>query len=90
VVKIKRQEIINWILRIFLIVIGIIIIYQLLRKILGGSWELQLILALIIANLSYSFYAGNKLAEQKGWSKQFEKRFEALAHDFKDHLKHKK
>lgn len=74
--------IIMWALRVFLIVMGIIIIYQLLRKLLGGSWMLELILALVITNLTYSFY-------QKGWSKQFEKKFEALARDFKEHIKHK-
>lgn len=82
VVKIKK-EIIQWLLRIFLIVLGLIIIYQLLKKLLGGSWEMQLLIALAVANLGYSFYLGNKVSEQKGWSAQFEKRFEALAHDFK-------
>lgn len=78
----ETQEIVNWVLRIFLIVLGIVIIYQLLRKVLGGSWMEELILSLVIANLTYSFY-------QRGWLKQFEKRFEALAHDFKEHIKHK-
>jgi len=68
----------TWVLRIFLIVMGVILIYQLLRKIIGGSWELELMLALILTNLGYSFYIGNKISEQRGWSTQFEKRFEGL------------
>ncbi len=74
----EKTIIITWFLRIFLLLLGIILIYQLLRKVLGGSWHEQLFLGLIIANLGYSFYLGNKLSEQKGWLTQFEKRFEQM------------
>ncbi|HLC90943.1 MAG TPA: hypothetical protein VJI15_04185 [Candidatus Nanoarchaeia archaeon] len=77
------SEKIQWVLRIFLIVLGVILIYQMLRKIFGGSWEIEtIILTLVVTNITHSFY-------QIGWSKQFEKRFEALARDFKEHH-HKK
>ena len=60
-------------------VLSLILIYQLLRKILGGSWLFEsLTLALLIANVGYSFFLGNNISEQKGWSQQFEKRFEAF------------
>ncbi len=65
------------------------IIFQLLRKLLGGSWELELLIALAVANLGYSFYLGHRTAEQQGWSRQFEKKFESLGGDFKEHVKHK-
>jgi len=66
-----------WLLRLFLIVISIILIYQLLRKILGGSWDLEtIILTLVVTNLSYSFYLGNKLSILQGSFMQFEKKFE--------------
>lgn len=76
VVKIQKTTVVTWLLRIFLLLLGSILIYQLLRKIFGGSWHEQLLLGLILANLGYSFYLGNKLSEQQGWLTQFEKRFE--------------
>ncbi len=94
---IKISEALNWILRIFLIVVGIILIYQLLRKILGGSWEMEtFLITLVIANAGYSFYLGNQISELRGWSQQFEKRleekftalekrFDTVAADFKPH-----
>ncbi len=75
----------KWLLRIILLVLGVIAIYQIIKKIVGGSWELEaIILALVIANFGYSFYIGNSLSEQRGWTSQFEKRFDALAADFKE------
>ncbi len=102
---VKIAHFLQWVLRIFLIVVGLLAIYQLLRKIFGGSWEIEtLILTVVMANLSYTFYIGNKISEQQGWSQQFgerfgafERRFETLERkvgsletDFREHLQHSK
>jgi len=81
VVKIEQADIINWILRSFLVIAGIILIYQIIRKLMGGSWDLEsIMLTLLAVNIGYSFYLGNQVSqlqgEFKGWSRQFEKRFD--------------
>ncbi|MEK6950618.1 MAG: hypothetical protein AABX13_02750 [Nanoarchaeota archaeon] len=74
---------IQWLVRIILIVLGVIIIYQLLLKILGGSWVIEtIILAIVIANAGYTFYFANQVAELRGESRQFEKRFESFERRF--------
>ena len=41
---------------------------ELLRKVLGGSLGFEeIVIALLIANLGYSFYINSKLSEHMGW-----------------------
>jgi len=79
VVKIKKakqellQKIIYWIFLIFLVYL----IYELLSKLFGGSLGFEeLVIALLIANLGYSFYLrdsinklDSKICGHLGWHK---------------------
>jgi len=57
----------SWI-DILLILLGLLIAYQLLKKILGGSWEAEsLIIALIIFNLGLTWRIGMKLERHIAW-----------------------
>ena len=62
----------NWnkILYWFLVILMIYIIIEILRKIFGGSLSAEeIIIALLVANLGYSFYIGSKISEHLGWHK---------------------
>ena len=52
---VKIIDIIQIILIIFLIVFGIFLVYQIILKILGGSWETEaIIISLLIFNISFT------------------------------------
>ena len=63
--------------RILLAIFVIYLIFEIIRKILGGSWGVQeLIAALLVANLGYSFQINHrissmdsKLSGHLGWHK---------------------
>lgn len=43
------------------------IVYQLIRKLLGGSWGFEeIIIALLLANIGYSFVISSKLSKHLG------------------------
>jgi hypothetical protein len=89
-VKMEKNEILQTILKIFLIVLGIILIYQLIKKILGGSWDIEpLILTLVVVNLGHAFYFSNKLAKMETRRAVLINSFTHLSTDFKEHIKHK-
>ena len=60
------QKVFYWLLGIFVIYL----IYEILRKILGGSLATDaIVIGLLVANLGYSFYINSKLSEHLGWHK---------------------
>jgi len=60
---------IKWI-DILLIILGLIIIYQLLRKIFGGSWQTEsIIIALLMFNLGLTWKICMKLDGHINWHK---------------------
>lgn len=60
------QKVLFWLLGIFVIYL----IYEILRKILGGSLATDaIVIGLLVANLGYSFYINSKLSEHIGWHK---------------------
>lgn len=62
----KLKKIIYWGLIIF---VGYLV-FEILRKILGGSLGFEeIIIGLLVANLGYSFYINSKLSEHIGWHK---------------------
>lgn len=62
----KWEQILYWLLVLFMVYI----IIELLRKILGGSLGFEeLVVGLLIANLGYSFYINAKLSEHIDWHK---------------------
>ncbi len=66
----------NW-LDIILILLGLFIAYQLLKSILGGSWETEsLIIALLIFNLGLTWRLNMKFEGHISWHKVVDKRYE--------------
>ncbi len=59
----------NW-LDILLILLGLFIAYQILRKIFGNSWEIEsLIIALLIFNLGLTWRLNMKFEGHMSWHK---------------------
>jgi len=55
---------------LLLILLGIFIAYQLLRAILGGSWQIEtIIIALLIFNLGLTWKLSLKLEGYMNWHK---------------------
>jgi len=64
---------IDWV-DVLLALLGLFIAYQLLRKILGGSWQTEaLVIALLIFNLSLTWKLNMKFEGHIGWHKAREK-----------------
>ena len=58
------------IIDIILILAGLFIAYQLLLKILGGSWQTEdLLITLLAINLGLTWRIGTKLEGHIGWHK---------------------
>jgi len=78
------------VLKTILIVYIIYVIYQIVKRGLGGSWGFEaLIIAILIANLGYSFYISAQLQRHLGKHSIFDKQFSSLCKDFKE-LKNKR
>ena len=59
-------KIFHWLLVVFILYL----VYELLRKILGGSLGFEeLVVGLLIANLGYSFYLNSLMSEHLGYHK---------------------
>jgi len=75
------------ILIIILILFGTFIIYQLIRKILGGSWTTEnIIIALLIFEIGLTFTIAVSLARLISDHNHLKGQFCSLAKDFKEHL----
>lgn len=62
--KIVKEHLIELLLVLF----GILIAYQLVRKLIGGSWQTEsLIIALLIFDLGLTWRIGSKLEGHLGW-----------------------
>jgi len=60
----------NTLTNIALLLFAIFIAYQILKKLLGGSWAFEsIIIALIVFNLGISLKTHTKLAGHIGWHK---------------------
>lgn len=71
---------------IFLILFGIFMLIQVLRKILGGSWTSEdVILGFLFLNLGFTIGVVIVLAELKSDHNHLNRQFYALATDFKSH-----
>ena len=58
------------IIEIILFLLGVFIAYQLLKKILGGSWQTEsLIIGLLIFNLGITWRLNSKFEGHIGWHK---------------------
>lgn len=71
-----------------LILFGLLLIYQILRKVFGGSWETEdIIIALLIFNLGSIFTIGLSFAKLKSDHSHLANQFRNLANDFKKYIK---
>lgn len=88
----KKERIMNIILYGLLIILSIFIIYQLIIKILGGSWTTEsIIIALLILIIGFIFNLTIKLTKSETNLNNLKNSFCNLAKDFKQHLSnHKK
>lgn len=96
--KIARPKIERLFLAFIWIILGVLyvlLLYQLLRKILGGSWEIEEIVltaVTIFAGVLTTMYGQLNSTVQKlsGGFEQFEKRFARLESTFEAHVRKKK
>ena len=83
----KLIDIIQPILIILLILFGLFIIYQIIQKILGGSWETEdIIIALLIFNITLTFSLTLSQVKLSSDYNHFRNQFRSLAKDFKSNL----
>jgi len=84
---IKTKNIIQNLLISITIIIGLFISYHLLKKILGGSLSVEdIILGLVIFNVSSTFAIVYNLAKLSSDHSHLKRQFYGLAKDFKDNL----
>lgn len=82
----KNLEIIQLISIILLILFGFFILYQIIRKIAGGSWSTEnIIVSLLIFNIGLSFTVAIGLAKINSDHEYLSNQFKHLASDFKNH-----
>ena len=63
----------NW-LDILLILLGLFIIYQLVKKLFGGSWQTEsIIISLLIFNLGLTWRLNMKFEGHMGWHKAIDR-----------------
>lgn len=80
-------EIIRAIVIILLTLFGIFLIYQVIKKILGGSWDAEnIILALLIFNIGFSFTIALNQMKSTSDHEHLRYQFGCLAKDFKTHM----
>ena len=78
------------ILIIILLILGIFLAYQIIRKIFGGSWSNEdIILTLLVFNLGCVFTIILNLAKLNSDHQHLERQFFHLAKDFKEHISSK-
>lgn len=72
------------VIEVFLVLFGIYVLFQIVRKILWGSWTNEdIILALLILNIGSTFTIGLMLARLQSDHSHLKGQFKNLANDFK-------
>jgi len=83
-----KKDILIKALLIVLILFGLFILYQIVKKIIGGSWTADAIaISLLIANTGIIISTQIKLTKVKSNLNHLSNKFDALAKDFKNHIK---
>jgi len=78
------------IIQILFALFGLFILYQILRKMLGGSWSVEdIILGLLIFNIGVTFTIGMKLTRIESDHIHLNNQFGRLVSDFKSQKKSK-
>jgi hypothetical protein len=82
----RRSEFFDILLKIFMILFGVFLIYQLVRLIFGGSWSVEnLNAALLVLFITMMFSFAKKLEVVATDVKHLGRSFASLAADFKAH-----
>ena len=83
IVKSKNIVVIK-VFQILLILFGLMLLFQIIKKMLGGSWTVEdIILGLLVLNLGSVFTIGLMLAQLKSDHSHLKGQFRNLASDFK-------
>ena len=70
---------------------GLYLLIQMLKAILGGSWNIEdIILGLLVLILGSIFTMGMMLAQLRSDHNHLKGQFKSLANDFKSHVKKRK
>ena len=90
--KEKTFKIIETALVTILFIFGLFLVYQILKKALGGSWETEsIIISLLVFNIGLTFTTaftlGISLAKLKSDHNHLGNQFKSLVSDFKNHIK---
>ncbi len=84
-VKFLMNEKFVRIFEIFLFLFGLFLLYQLILKIFGGSWNTEdIILGFLTLNLGMTFTTVMILVQLKSDHNHLKNQFQCLAKDFKD------
>ena len=84
------MQMLDLIWTLFLILFGLLAIYQTLVKIFGGSWVSEsLIIAFMVLSIGLLFKIAVTQAKMRVELNHFIEQFKSLAHDFKEHIKQK-
>ena len=74
--KININKIIKKIIYVLFVLFLVYLVFELIRKIFFGSLGFEeLVIALLVANLGYSFYINTKLSKHLGWYESYNKKF---------------
>ncbi len=81
------MDVIQLLLMIILIIFGLFLLYQVVLKILGGSWQTEdIIVSLLILSISFTFaIALNQIRYSVDYN-YFKRNIHSLAKDFKEHV----
>ena len=86
--KYNFLDIVQIILTIVLIIFSLVILYQIILKLFGGSWATEdIIAALLLALIGFVFTNSIHLAKLKSDHNNLSNQFRCLANDFKSHIK---
>ncbi len=90
----KVTKLIIYFISVIVAIFGLFIAYQILRIILGGSWNIEdVILTLLMFNLgailtlmTFLYNVKSSISGLRSDHKHLSSQFKALANDFKEHL----
>lgn len=83
----KLIDNIQLILIIILIIFALFVAYQLINKILRGSWDTEdIIIALLMLNIGLTFTIAISHAKLNSDHQHLQRQFHYLAKDFKEHI----
>jgi len=72
------------IVELFVFLFGLFVLYQVIRKIVGGSWSVEdLILSMLVLNFGCIFTLGLMVTRIKSDHPHLKSQFRSMAHDFK-------